>query len=137
MAIKLSERNARVCFKLTTGTTTYWWQASGSESKKQYDNQLFHFVPLTQQMATSTVFLNLDQAQFGVNFVHTLSLPTLQPFTNGGLIAPRDGNKDCQTVATVPMLPAGYVVNASRIGERRMILVGYRLADLLTRILRN
>ena len=31
-------------------------------------------------------------------------------------------------------LPPGYVVNASRIADRRMILAGYRLADLLTRI---
>jgi hypothetical protein len=33
-----------------------------------------------------------------------------------------------------PMLPVGYVVNASRIADRRMILAGYRLADLLTRL---
>jgi hypothetical protein len=32
-----------------------------------------------------------------------------------------------------PVLPAGYVVSASRIADRQMILVGYRLADLLTR----
>jgi hypothetical protein len=28
----------------------------------------------------------------------------------------------------------GYVINASRIADRRMILTGYRLADLLTRV---
>jgi hypothetical protein len=33
-----------------------------------------------------------------------------------------------------PVLPAGYVVSASRIADRQMILVGYRLADLLTRV---
>ena len=31
-----------------------------------------------------------------------------------------------------PVLPPSYVVNASRIADRRMILAGYRLADLLT-----
>jgi hypothetical protein len=36
-------------------------------------------------------------------------------------------------VASAPVLPVGYVVNANRIADRRMILAGYRLADLLTR----
>src|SRR5258705_2746907 len=49
MAIKLIERNAHIGFKLIT-RTTITWEASGSESKKQYGNQLFHFLPLTQQM---------------------------------------------------------------------------------------
>jgi hypothetical protein len=40
-------------------------------------------------------------------------------------------------IAAVPMLPAGYVVGASRIADRRMILAGYRLADMLTRIVGN
>ena len=30
-----------------------------------------------------------------------------------------------------------YVINASRIADRRMILAGYRLADLLTRLTQN
>ena len=33
------------------------------------------------------------------------------------------------------MLPVGYVVNARRIADRRMVLAGYRFADLLTRAL--
>jgi hypothetical protein len=37
-------------------------------------------------------------------------------------------------VIEVPVLPGGFVVNASRIADRRMILAGYRLADLLTRV---
>jgi hypothetical protein len=36
-----------------------------------------------------------------------------------------------------PVLPAGYVVNASRIVDRRMMLAGYRLADLLARVMGN
>jgi hypothetical protein len=40
-------------------------------------------------------------------------------------------------VAAAPVLPVGYVVNARRIAERRIILVGYRLADLLGRVVGN
>jgi S1/P1 nuclease len=56
-------------------------------------------------------------------------------YRNGGRIgSPRDGNKDCTTVATAPVLPVGYVVSASRIADRRVILAGYRLADVLVRV---
>jgi hypothetical protein len=44
-------------------------------------------------------------------------------------------NKDCTTVTVAAVLPVGYVVSAGRIADRRMILTGYRLADLLTRVL--
>ena len=37
-------------------------------------------------------------------------------------------------VPAAPVLPAGYVASASRIADRRMILVGYRLVDLLMRV---
>jgi hypothetical protein len=37
---------------------------------------------------------------------------------------------DCTTLAAAPVLPKGYVFNASRIADRRMILAGYRLAGL-------
>src|SRR4030095_1434644 len=46
-------------------------------------------------------------------------------------LARRAGNKDCTMVVATPVLPAGYVVNASRIADRRMILAGYRLVDLM------
>jgi len=56
-------------------------------------------------------------------------------YRNGGRIGiPRAGSMDCTMVSAVPVLPAEYVVSASRIADRRIILVGYRLADLLTRI---
>src|SRR5262249_12210487 len=59
-------------------------------------------------------------------------------YLNGRLIGiPRDGNKDCSMVTTAPVLPVGCVVNASRIADRRMMLVGYRLEDLLTRLNQN
>jgi hypothetical protein len=44
---------------------------------------------------------------------------------------------DCTMVAAAPVLPGGYVVSARRIADRRIILAGFRLADLLTRLTRN
>jgi len=44
---------------------------------------------------------------------------------------------DCTMIAADPLLPAGYVASASRIADRRIILAGYRLADLLGRLLGN
>jgi hypothetical protein len=41
---------------------------------------------------------------------------------------------DWAIVEAAPVLPAGYVVSASRIADGRMVLAGYRLADLLTRV---
>jgi len=59
-------------------------------------------------------------------------------YRNGGRIGiPKGENKDCRDVQVAPVLPAGYVVSASLIADRRMILAGYRLADFLTRILGN
>jgi hypothetical protein len=59
-------------------------------------------------------------------------------YRNGRQIGiPKGGNKDCATVAAAPVLPVGYVVSASRIADRRMILAGYPRADVLTRVLGN
>jgi hypothetical protein len=56
-------------------------------------------------------------------------------YRNSGRIGmPRAARMDCTMVAAAPVLPVGYVVIASWIADRRMILAGYRLADLLTRI---
>jgi hypothetical protein len=68
----------------------------------------------------------------------SFEIATKIAYRNGGRIGiPKGGNKDCTTVATAPVLPMGYVVSARRIADRRMILEGYRLADLLTRLLEN
>ena len=68
----------------------------------------------------------------------SFEIATKIAYRNGGRIgSPKGGNVDCTMVATAPVLPAGYVVSASRIADRRMILAGYRLADLLTRLLGN
>jgi hypothetical protein len=51
-------------------------------------------------------------------------------YRNGGQFGIlKDGNLDCTMVAAAPVLPAGYVVSASRVADRRMILAEYRLAD--------
>jgi len=65
----------------------------------------------------------------------SFEIATKIAYQNGGLNgSPRGGNKDCRDVQAAPILPVGYVVSASRIADRRMILAGYRLADLLTRV---
>jgi hypothetical protein len=59
-------------------------------------------------------------------------------YRNGWLIgAARNGNKDCTIIAAAPALPVGYVVSASQIADRRIILAGYRLADLLRRVIED
>jgi hypothetical protein len=47
---------------------------------------------------------------------------------------PKGGAMDCMIVSAASVLSAGYIVSASRIADRRMILAGYRLADLLKRV---
>jgi hypothetical protein len=68
----------------------------------------------------------------------SFEIATKIAYRNGGRIgSPKGGNKDCSMVAAAPVLPVGYVVSASRIADRRIILAGYRLADLLVRLLEN
>jgi hypothetical protein len=68
----------------------------------------------------------------------SFDIATKIAYRNGGSIgSPRGGNMDCTMVAIAPVLPVGYVVSGSRIADRRMILVGYRLADLLTKVTQN
>jgi hypothetical protein len=68
----------------------------------------------------------------------SFEIATKIAYRNGGLIGiPRGESKDCTTVAAAAVLPAGYVVSASRIADRRIMLAGYRLADLLMRLTQN
>ncbi len=68
----------------------------------------------------------------------SFEIATKIAYRNGGRIGiPKVGAMDCTMVAAAPVLPAGYVVSASRIADRRLILAGYRLADLLTRVMGN
>ena len=64
----------------------------------------------------------------------SFEIATKIAYRNGGQIGiPKGGIMDFTIVAAAPVLPPGYVVSASRIAVRRMVLAGYRLADLLTR----
>ena len=56
---------------------------------------------------------------------------------DGRLGIPKGRTLDCTMVAATLVLPVGYVVSASWIADRRMILAGYRLAGLLKRIAQN
>src|SRR5262245_34078749 len=79
----------------------------------------------------------LAQNDFEAWAKESFEIATKIAYLNGRLIgAPKAGDRDCTTVTTAPVLPIGYVVNASRIADRRIILAGYRLADLLTRVTR-
>jgi S1/P1 Nuclease len=67
----------------------------------------------------------------------SFEIATKIAYRNGGRIGiPKGGSMDCTMVAAAPVLSAGYVVSASRIADRRMILAGYRLAHYLTRVLK-
>ena len=72
------------------------------------------------------------------NVALSFEIATKFAYRNDGRIgSPKGGNRNCQDVQAVTVLPAGYVVNASRMADRRIILAGYRLADLLTRGVEN
>jgi S1/P1 Nuclease len=67
----------------------------------------------------------------------SFEIATKIAYRNGARIGiPRGGSMDCVMVAAAPVLPAGYVISASRIADRRIVLAGYRLADLLTRVVK-
>ena len=66
----------------------------------------------------------------------SFEIATKIAYRNGGQIgSPKGVNKGCTIEAAAPVLPMGYVVSASRIADRRMILVGYRLAAVLREVL--
>ena len=50
---------------------------------------------------------------------------------------PKEKRRGCREFTDAAMLPNGYAAIARKIADRRMILAGYRLADLLQRISAN
>lgn len=59
-------------------------------------------------------------------------------YQNGALRGtPKGGRRDCSEVADAAILPTGYARIAGQIADRRIMLAGYRLADLLKRVLGN
>jgi hypothetical protein len=80
----------------------------------------------------------LGKTDFGGGQKKSYEIATKVAYRNGGPIGmPKAGPMDCTMMAAAPVLPAGYVVNASRIADRRIMLAGYRLTDLLTRVVGN
>jgi hypothetical protein len=62
----------------------------------------------------------------------SFEIATKIAYRNGGLIgSPRGAIKDCAMVVAAPVLPAGYVVNTRWIADRRIVVAGYRFADLI------
>ena len=67
----------------------------------------------------------LASTGFEVWAKESFEIATKIAYRNDGRIgAPRQGNKYCQTTAAAPVLPVGYVTNANRIADRRIILAG-------------
>jgi len=94
-------------------------------------------LPLVQEFQRSQL-TELANTDFESWAKESFEIATNIAYRNGGRIGiPKTGAMDCAMVAAAPVLPAGYVSSASRIADRRMILAGYRLADLLTRVVRN
>jgi hypothetical protein len=77
----------------------------------------------------------LANTDFESRAKESFEIATKFAYQNGGQIGiPKAGAMDCTMVAAAPVLPAGYVVTASRIADRRMILAGYRSANVLMRV---
>jgi S1/P1 Nuclease len=77
----------------------------------------------------------LANTDFGSWAEESFEIASKIAYRNGQIGIPKGENKDCRDVKAAPVLPVGYVVSASRIADRRMILVGYRLAAVLRRVL--
>jgi S1/P1 nuclease len=68
----------------------------------------------------------------------SFELATKTVYVNGGLRGtPKPQRRDCSEVTGAKVLPAGYAARAKDIAERRIVLAGYRLASLLTRLCRE
>jgi hypothetical protein len=65
----------------------------------------------------------------------SFEIATKIAYQNGALRGtPKGQRQDCREVTDAAVLPVGYVQIARKIADRRMLLSGYRLADLLRKI---
>jgi hypothetical protein len=68
----------------------------------------------------------------------SFEIATKIAYQNGALRGtPKGQRKDCREVTDAAVQPAGYAAIARKIADRRMMLSGYRLANLLQRISMN
>ena len=64
----------------------------------------------------------------------SFEIATKIAYQNGALRGtPKGQRKDCGEMTDAAMLPNGYANIARKIADRRMMLAGYHLADLLSR----
>ena len=65
----------------------------------------------------------------------SFKIATKIAYQNGATVGTaKNGAKTCGDLAEVKPLPAGYARIAGRIAARRIMLAGFRLADLLTQL---
>src|SRR5262249_44406038 len=92
----------------------------------------------TRQEFQRSQLTELASTDFELWAKESFEIETKIAYRNSGRIGiPKGGSKDCREVKAVPLLFPGYVHSASWIADRRVILAGYRLADLLTRVSQN
>ena len=77
----------------------------------------------------------LASTDFGSWAKESFQIATGIAYQNGNVPGtPKGDSQDCSELADAKLLPNGYARIAGRIADRRMILAGYRLADLLRRL---
>jgi S1/P1 Nuclease len=92
----------------------------------------------TRQEFQRSQLTELTTTDFETWAKESYEIATKIAYRNGERIGiPGRGSMDCTMVAVAPVLPVGNVAIARRIADRRMILTGYRLADLLMRLTQN
>jgi S1/P1 Nuclease len=80
---------------------------------------------INRQWFQRSQLTELENANFASWAKESFEIATKIAYRNGGRIgSPRGGNKDCRDVQAVTVLPVGYVVNARRIADRRIIPSG-------------
>jgi hypothetical protein len=106
---------------------------SGTLGSKNYARC---FELLNRQEFQRSQLTELASTDFESWAKESFEIATKFAYRNGGRIGiPKGGAMDCTMVAAAPVLPVGHVANASRIGDRRMMLAGYRLLEVLKQVL--
>jgi hypothetical protein len=87
---------------------------------------------------SDTSLRELDETQPEAWAKESFEIATKITYQNGKLRGtPKGQRKDCREVTDAVVLPVGYAKIAGQIADRRLILAGYRLANLLMRSVGN
>jgi hypothetical protein len=74
----------------------------------------------------------LANAEFDAWAKESFEIAVKIAYQNGAFVGtPKRDHRDCNEVANAAVMPSGYAKAAGRIGDRRIVLAGYRLADVL------